>query len=130
MIYRLCYVEPDGNKAYFTSNLEKQWGDDWDDKPYEHNAGTPYNGCYEDGKRIPIKLKEIFFELPWLWEMPCSNTTNSNYSVEDINHGIVPWITKDDTYIFAGISYNDFIKQIEELGGKIYIPKKKGIKIL
>ena len=27
---------------YFTSDLENQWGDDWDDSPYEHNAGPPY----------------------------------------------------------------------------------------
>ncbi len=25
--YKLCYVE--GNKAWFTNNFEKQWGDDW-----------------------------------------------------------------------------------------------------
>ena len=37
----LCYV--DSPWAYFTTRpLEKQWGDDWNDAPYEHNAGTPY----------------------------------------------------------------------------------------
>ena len=39
--YKLCYV--DGNKAWFTNNFEKQWGDDWNDRPYEHNAGLPYD---------------------------------------------------------------------------------------
>jgi len=29
---------------YFTSlDLKKQWGDDWDDVPYEFNAGHPYD---------------------------------------------------------------------------------------
>lgn len=28
--YKLCYVE--GNKAWFTNNFEKQWGDDWNDQ--------------------------------------------------------------------------------------------------
>ena len=27
---------------YFTSDMTAQWGDDWDDRPYEHNAGPPY----------------------------------------------------------------------------------------
>ena len=36
----LCYV--DAPWAYFTTRrLSEQWGDDWDDAPYEHNAGTP-----------------------------------------------------------------------------------------
>lgn len=38
--YKLCYVED--NFAYFTNDFENQWGDDWNDRPYEHNAGEPY----------------------------------------------------------------------------------------
>ena len=37
---RLCYLE--NNIMYFTSDIKNQWGDDWDDRPYEHNAGKPY----------------------------------------------------------------------------------------
>ena len=43
--YKLCYVE--GNKAWFTNNFEKQWGDDWNDSPYECNAGYPYDSWSE-----------------------------------------------------------------------------------
>lgn len=43
--FKLCYVE--GNKAWFTDNFENQWGDDWDDKPYEDNAGYPYDNWSE-----------------------------------------------------------------------------------
>lgn len=40
--YKLCHVER--NFAYFTRlPLDEQWGDDWNDAPYEHNAGTPYD---------------------------------------------------------------------------------------
>ena len=43
----LCYVA--GNFAYFTTKpLSEQWGDDWDDAPYEHNAGTPYSPCWHN----------------------------------------------------------------------------------
>jgi len=41
-VYRLCYV--DLPWVYFTTqDLDKQWGDDWDDAPYEHNAEEPYS---------------------------------------------------------------------------------------
>ena len=43
--FKLCYVK--GNKAWFTDNLEKQWGDDWNGKPYERNAEEPYDGWSE-----------------------------------------------------------------------------------
>lgn len=126
MVYKLCYVDPDEPKAYFTSDWEHQWGDDWNDRPYEHNAGIPYCS-YQDNNGIErdIPIKMVFFDLPGWYEMPCSNTDNSRYSVEDINNHRVPWISLDGHYIFAGISYTNFVKQIEELGGTIYTPKKK-----
>lgn len=45
----LCYVDGlEGlpSLAYFTTQgLEDQWGDDWDDAPYEFNAGPPTGPC-------------------------------------------------------------------------------------
>ena len=40
MYLKLCYLE--SSVMYFTSDIDNQWGDDWDDIPYEHNAGKPY----------------------------------------------------------------------------------------
>ena len=122
MVYKLCYIE--GNKAYFTNNWKKQWGDDWDDAPYEHNAGTPYHSYYENGKEIPILLKEIYFEIPKYYKLPDDGYSNSPFSVQDINNHRVPWLTINNQYIFAGTSYTNFVKQIFELGGTIYVPKK------
>jgi len=42
--------------------MEKQWGDDWDDVPYEHNAEPPYDNYYEDGIEHKISIKELYFE--------------------------------------------------------------------
>lgn len=43
----LCYISKPW--AYFTTQkLEDQWGDDWDDAPYEHNAGEPYGPCWHN----------------------------------------------------------------------------------
>lgn len=45
--FKLCYIN--GSTAYFTTlSLDDQWGDDWDDAPYEHNAGTPYSPCWHN----------------------------------------------------------------------------------
>lgn len=46
----LCYVS--GGKAFFTTKpLSEQWGDDWNDSPYEHNAGEPYWPCWHNHPR-------------------------------------------------------------------------------
>ena len=43
----LCYV--DEPWAFFTTQeLSKQWGDDWDHSPYEHNAEEPYGPCWHN----------------------------------------------------------------------------------
>jgi hypothetical protein len=70
----LCYV--DGVFAYFTTqSLKKQTGDDWNDAPYEHNAGEPYGPCWHNepkhrndpkgnrgwkpGTKTPIEVGEL-----------------------------------------------------------------------
>lgn len=131
MVYKLCYV--DGNEAWFTSDWKNQWGDDWDDRPYEHNAGTPYSHYFdENNKEHKIKLKKIYFDMyKGVVKEPRYGLLNSPYSVQDINSKRCPWLIIEQDkpyYIFAGTSYTNFVKTIEELGGKIYVPKKKGVK--
>lgn len=49
---------------YFTPDIENQWGDDWDDRLYEHNADPPY----EDDKTIKkIKFKGVFYGALFFW---------------------------------------------------------------
>lgn len=126
--YRLCYV--DGQKAWFTDSFEKQWGDDWNDKPYECNAGEPYNSwseLIEDNEDIfkrkykhhQIKLKTLYFEAnDWSEQKPCDM---GRFSVEDINKGTVAWVHTDKFNILAGTEIEEFIKIIKENGGKIYM---------
>lgn len=143
--YKLCYIQ--GNFAFFTTQeLDKQWGDDWNDAPYEHNAGEPYKPCWHreegkcdceickrdwDGDKPKWEILKVAFETNL--ETPCYNETNSNYSVEDINKGIVAWLEsssyeKNPTRIFAGESLDEFILKIEKCGGEIFMPKgHKGI---
>lgn len=130
-IYKLCYIEE--NKAWFTNNFEKQWGDDWNDAPYECNAGEPYDDwseLLEDNEDIwkrkwkqhPIKHKTLYFETnDWSEKKPCDM---GSVSVEDINKQVVAWLHTDNFNIFAGTTYDNFIDIIEHNGGKIYLEKE------
>lgn len=132
--YRLCYISE--NKAWFSDNIGKQWGDDWNDRPYEDNAGEPYeewSELIEDNEEMfkrkykhhKIGLKTVIYETEYMYEEnPCDV---GNYSVEEINKGIVPWIKTEDYEIMGGIEYEEFIRVIEEHGGTVYVPRGKDV---
>lgn len=127
--FKLCYIDDERDCAFFTEKeLDKQWGDDWNDVPYEHNAGYPYendydaqeqgvkNGC---GIYPKIEIKKVYFELND-YNVPRSGYLNSPYSVEHINKGTVAWIWNDNFKLFAGTTIEEFIKTIKKNGGKVY----------
>lgn len=138
--FKLCYI--DSRFAYFTTQeLSKQWGDDWDDVPYEHNAGVPYEPHYHyytDGSKKKSGLEWNEDGTP-KWEIykigydcyPAETPAyiaagNSRYSVQAINNKLTPWLTKwPDKALFAGASVEEFIAFIEECGGTVYLPKEK-----
>lgn len=96
--------------AYFTPiNLDDQWGDDWNDSPYEHNSGIPYDS-YKENEITIIKVPFYFRDACY----PDSNFLNSPFSVQDINRGRVSWIflNNENNYdsIYGGDSLEKFIK--------------------
>ncbi len=124
----LCYVE--GNWAYFTTQpLKDQWGDDWNDAPYEHNAGQPNEYGDHDAKDgiEPWSIIKVAwdgpFEKPYEW---CGSR-----SVEEINKGQVPWLRSSpwrskempEVTIHAGITLCRFKKEIRRGGGNVYFKK-------
>ena len=144
---KLCYIDQSDEyseqlELYFTEqDLDKQWGDDWDDAPYEHNAGLPYDEDYtqpeqgiENGRGIypKIQIHKVIIE-PKDWGInlitPRTKMINSNYSVEDINKGAIPWlvIKKNDKVIdtvMAGTTYTEFIEKYKRLDAFIlYEPR-------
>ncbi len=140
MNYKLCYVDggeyyADTLTLYFTEleDIKKQWGDDWGDRPYEHNAGRPYTSDYdkpeikvENGRGIypKIDVYEIILTNTYDITTPCTNTRNSPYSVEDINNGVVPWLTirlADDNviYIKAGTTLKDTLNALSKLNYRV-----------
>lgn len=126
--YKLCYLK-DGVAHFTRKELHEQWGDDWDDVPYEHNAGEPY---YDDKDDI----LRVYFEA-WEYKEPQEDFYNSPYSVMAINNKEVPWLrarffeSKLEP-IYAGCSIEKFIKLIEKAKGEVFVPLKlvKTIKVI
>jgi len=118
--YKLCYVED--RVAYFTNiSLKKQTGDDWNDRPYEHNAGEPYS----KKKDQIIKLMYSGYDINTPAEL---HPPNSPYSVDMINAGAVAWLAGrgfdyEPLYIQAGATIKEFIGKIEQMGGEVYYPE-------
>lgn len=117
--------------AYFTPvPLNKQWGDDWDDAPYECNAETPYDDFYdENDERTEVEIVMVPFYVPydggWSIRFPKDwGGDNSLFCVRDINAGAVAWIfchgghrksNTDSVAIHAGCSPAEFVEKINKI---------------
>lgn len=124
--FKLCYVDGN-NTAWFTTQPltgpNKQTGDDWNDSPYEHNAGQPY---YEQGHEL-VRVGVEGFQTPSHLGFRCS--------VDQINAGMIAWLTREANYvndedhyvynyitIHAGTDLPTFISKVKEAGGEVLIP--------
>ena len=134
--YKLCYVNNKGF-AWFTScDLKDQWGDDWDDAPYEHNAGDPYDTHYVLKNSERIRVRHDLLKVAWegTWHDPCYHHHNSPWSVKQINSGAIAWLIPEESYrndpeieaqpIHAGTDLLSFIQKIETGGGSVYLPRE------
>lgn len=107
LMYRVqCHDAPNPNYhkgkaelyAFFTEvPLVDQWGDDWDDAPYEHNAGRPYDDHYQGDERkehlvikVPFYVRHDEFDVKLPMDYGCYG--NSPFCIRDINAGAVAWI--------------------------------------
>jgi hypothetical protein len=112
----LCYV--DAPWAWFTTQaLADQWGDDWNDAPYECNAGTPYTG---DGWEV--------FRVAFDGDFCGPSDGGVWYSVEEINAGAVAWLRSPryapspHVIISAGTTYRAFVCLVQTARGQVYEP--------
>lgn len=125
--YKLCYVE--GGQAYFTTlSLTgpgcRQWGDDWNDAPYQHNAGYPYKWHPYDAERgiEPYKLLVAWYAGPL--DTPDKAFWRKAYSVEEINQKVCPWLqsgwgAKENVRIWAAASPEKFAELVTKAGGVV-----------
>ena len=85
---KIIDFEKKGNVVRFylgDDNCNDYWGDDWNDAPYEHNAGTVYDQYIK-------KYVDIFFPFDSLVLEPSDNWRDMWYSKEDMKNHVVPCI--------------------------------------
>ena len=112
MANQIIDVEIKGNaiRLYVGEN-GKQWGDDWNDAPYEHNAGTVYAECVERTVDIAIPFDLYVIE-------PSDGQLNSSWCKEDMIHRKVAafWVDTDDYSgkTLLSVSYGDDVDEVLE----------------
>lgn len=130
----LCYVHRRTPWAWFTTcPLNYQWGDDWDDAPYEHNAEPPYpwspHYAKPSGRRPALKPYELFRVAFDGFDPPCAGYGNTPWSVQQINAGATPWLYAENigepVCIFAGTTYREFLRLVAKAGGSVYEPRER-----
>lgn len=72
-------------KLYLGETVNGIYGDDWNDIPYEHNAGTVYDKFYTDTVEIAFPLSTQVYE-------PCFGYDNSPYCKNDFLFRKVPFL--------------------------------------
>lgn len=73
-------------RFYLGDDLDTEYhGDDWDDSPYEHNAGTAYS------KYIKGHV-DIAFPYDYTVLEPCDGECNSRWNKNDMKNRRVPCI--------------------------------------
>lgn len=127
--FQLCYVEKcsqldirdkdeerthQGLRLFFTNaDLTNQWGDDWNDAPYDCNAGWPYDDTStkdDEGKwhhtKHTIIVLNVTISMEHYVTLPEEYGYNSPFTVENINLGAVAWMFfgRDCKPIYAGDS--------------------------
>jgi hypothetical protein len=119
--HRLCYVDPPW--AYFAACPPTEvWGDDWDDAPYQHNAGTPSCPC------VVLAYRGGDLGAPG----DRGRGAAEFLSVEEINRGLAPWLATDRYHegepvvIPAGVTVAEFHRLVELAGGEVYARQSTG----
>ena len=142
--FALCYVERcdrldildddhetthSGWRLFFTeADLSKQWGDDWNDAPYDCNAGWPYDdtsykdkdGKWHHTKHTILVLNISIDNKHWPTTPEEYGGYNSLFCVETINQRACAWMFfgKDCEPIYAGATPLDVFERI----GKWLVP--------
>jgi len=79
------YVKKGNQVRFFLGKNGNQWGDDWDDIPYEHNAGTVYKEFIEGNEVVAFNFDALVVE-------PSYGVANSKFSKQDMVNRHVPCI--------------------------------------
>lgn len=106
MNYQLCYMYQINEyyyEVFFTSNLDKQWGDDWNDTPASCNAESPYDS--------ETDVYRVLINLPWSSDQIFGG---DHFSVENLNKRMCPWLKFKEMVFWGGSTLQEVIKNIED----------------
>lgn len=126
----LCYVDGQWSTqwaTFTTQPLEDIQADDYNDAPYEHNCGQIYEWRPNTRGIAPYTLTTVLFTGQFLTPAQVANS-NSHYSAEMINKGMVPWLVSDPESktpgkpIMAGTILSEFKRLIRLGGGTVWMP--------
>ena len=70
-------------RFYLGDTSKNYYGDDWDDRPFEHNAGTVYD-------EFILGQKDVAFDFDDVLITPDAGYLNSPYSKDDLKARVVP----------------------------------------
>lgn len=99
----LIDFEVKGNviRLYFGNNPD-YWGDDWDDRPYECNAGTVYSEYVEEIKDYAFDFDTAVLSPEEDWHY----RGNSPYCKEDFKNRIAPCLIIGKNMDFFDLTYS------------------------
>lgn len=102
--------ESKGNLVRFylaKDEIEEWWGDDWDDAPYEHNAGTVYNEYVDRVVDVAFRWNTHIYEAGLDWRY----NGNSPFSKEDFQNRKAPMLVLaiGDDYSYWANDYSQLI---------------------
>lgn len=111
---KIIDFEKKGNVVRFylgEDDCEDYGGDDWNDTPYEHNAGRVYDE-YVSG------FRDVFFPFDWAVCEPCEGNLNSSWCKDDMKEKKVPCIAALPKPDWLDITFNDILPNRETI--KLY----------
>jgi len=123
-----CELKGNLVRLYLGKN-GKQWGDDWDDKPYEHNA-----------ERVNDKFVEKIADVSVNFEYDVNEPAdfyidgNSKWRREDFIKGDIyafeismPFSKEEDClFFYFGEELEVILKRMRNVAHNVYIPKRGG----
>lgn len=120
-----CEIKGNMVRLYLGKN-GKQWGDDWNDKPYEHNAERVYDKYVEKIADMSIK-----FEYEVNEPADFAKDGNSDWRREDFIKGKIYAFTvinpenNSSIMIYFGEKFEDIVKRLNKIkaGYSVYMVK-------
>ena len=131
---RLVFIE--SRIAWFCTDPDTAWGDDWNDAPHDCNAGWPYRDRGGDWYRVAFDPGGL--EVCGIQFGPAEREWGV-LSVQQINEGVGPWLAEfgygqgEDlsdlpvvNTVPGLVTVPEFVALVEKSGGEVFFPEAVG----